>query len=232
MLQNKLQKSHSKGAPVRAIFPQTKNTALCPTLLHLDASSPLGIIGTKLVASNSSQQSLVPEGSLVSSGGFSSPKRDVGSSRGIGGRGGRVGGGEGTLRGGGQAAGSVGVGGGGGQGGNQEVGARVGGGGGLVPTRSTKSSWRFSRTTSGPSTTTLDPLRADLDSVLSAVIRRIKAEEEKKNGGKESGRWYFSLNMFDPFLLSCKIVVVAFYLMWGHIAGGIHRGPRGKSGTD
>ena len=164
-------KSNNKGAPVRAIFPQTKNTALCPTLLHLDASSPLGIIGTKLVASNSSQQSLVPEGSLVSSGGFSSPKRDVGSSRGIGGRGGRVGGGEGTLRGGGQAAGSVGVGAGGGEGGNQEVGARVGGGGGLVPTRSTKSSWRFSRTTSGPSTTTLDPLRADLDSVLSAVIR-------------------------------------------------------------
>ena len=64
------------------------------------------------------------------------------------------------------------------------------------------------------------------------IYRRIKAEEEKKNGGKESGRWYFSLNMFDPFLLSCKIVVVAFYLMWGHIAGGIHRGPRGKSGTD
>ena len=159
----------------------------------------------------------------MSSGGFSSPKRDVGSSRGIGGR---VGGGEGTLRGGGQAAGSVGVGGGGGQGGNQEVGARVGGGGGLVPTRSTKSSWRFSRTTSGPSTTTIDPLRADLDSVLSAVIRlkvecfwiqlsldqlhiyrRIKAEEEKKNGGKESGRWYFPLNMFDPFLLSAKITL-------------------------
>ena len=107
----------------------------------------------------------------MSSGGFSSPKRDVGSSRGIGERRGWVGGGEGTLRGGGQAAGSVGVGAGGGQGGNQEVGARVGGGGGLVPTRSTKSSWRFSRTTSGPSTTTLDPLRADLDSVLSAVIR-------------------------------------------------------------
>ena len=107
----------------------------------------------------------------MSSGGFSSPKRDVGSSRGVGGRGGWVGGGEGTQRGGGQAAGSVGVGGGGGQGGNQEVGARVGGGGGLVPTRSTKSSWRFSRTTSGPSTTTLDPLRGDLDSVLSAAIR-------------------------------------------------------------
>ena len=155
----------------------------------------------------------------MSPGGFSSPKRDVGSSRGIGGRGGRVGGGEGTRRGGGQAAGSVGVGGGGGQGGNQEVGARVGGGGGLVPTRSTKSSWRFSRTTSGPSTTTLDPLRADLDSVLSAVIRlkvkcfltnlldqlhiyrRIKAEEEKKNGGKESGRWYLSSNMLEGCLI-------------------------------
>ena len=162
----------------------------------------------------------------MSSGGFSSPKRDVGSSRGIGGRGGWVGGGEGTRRGGGQTAGSVGVGGAGGEGGNQEVGARVGGGGGLVPTRSTKSIWRFSRTTSGPSTTTLDPLRADLDSVLSAVIRlkvkcffdstfldklhiyrRIKAEEEKKNGGKASGRWYFSLNMFDPFLLSAKITL-------------------------
>merc|ERR1719458_1663968 len=56
---------------------ETKNTALCPTLLHLDASSPLGIIGTKLVASNSSQQSLVP-----GSGGFSGPQSEGGNSRG------------------------------------------------------------------------------------------------------------------------------------------------------
>ena len=60
---------------------------------------------------------------------------------------------------------------------DQEAGRKVFqselGGGGLIPTQSTKSTWRFSRTTSGPSTTTttLNPLRADLDSVLSAVIR-------------------------------------------------------------
>ena len=166
-------------------FLQTKNTALCPTLLHLDASSHLGIIGTKSVESNSSQQSLVPEGAL-GSGGFPGPKSDGGNfrdstewGRGLGGRGGRVG--EGTRRGGGgeQAAVTVGVRAGGSQagagGGNQETGGKVFqsglGGGGLIPTQSTKSTWRFSKTTSGPSTTTLNPLRADLDSVLSAVIR-------------------------------------------------------------
>ena len=144
---------------------QTKNTALCPTLLHLDASSQLGIIGTKSVESNSSQQSLVPEG-FLGSGGFSGPKSDGGSTEwGLGGRGGRVdegrrkGGGGGAVTGGGQAGRA-----------NQEGGGKLFQSG-VIPTQSTKSSWRFSRTTSGPSTTTLDPLRADLDSVLSAVIR-------------------------------------------------------------
>ena len=68
------------------------------------------------------------------------------------------------------------------------------------------------------------------------IYRRIKAEEEKKNGGKESGRWYLSSNMLEGCLIlfhcPAKIGVVAYYLMWGHIEGGIHRGPRGKSGTD
>ena len=164
-----------------SFFPQTKNTALCPTLLHLDASSHLGIIGTKSVESNSSQQSLAP-----GSGGFSGPQSEGGNSRGStewgrgqGGRGGRVDDGEGTRRGGGggQVAVTVGKREGGSQAGeeNQEAGRKVFqselGGGGLIPTQSTKSTWRFSRTTTGPSTTTLNPLRADLDSVLSAVIR-------------------------------------------------------------
>ena len=182
---------------------QTKNTALCPTLLHLDiASSQLGgIIGTKSVESNSSQQSLVPEGSFGSLEGFSGTKSDDGGNsrgstewgRGLGGRGGRVD--AGTRRGGDGGQGGRGQGGGGGGGGGEQAAVTVGrravggqadrgnqgaggkvlqsglGGGGLGPTQSTKSTWRFSRTTSGPSTTTLDPLRADLDSVLSAVIR-------------------------------------------------------------
>ena len=48
------------------------------------------------------------------------------------------------------------------------------GGGDATLTQSTKNSWSISRTTSGPSTTSVDPLRADLDSVLSAVIRSTK----------------------------------------------------------
>jgi len=168
---------------------QTKNTALCPTLLHLDASSHLGLIGTKSVASNSSQQSLVSDGSLLS-GGFSKSDRGTnprGSNRwegGLGAGGGQV---HGAV--GGQGAGGdrqvVGAG-----GGRETIQSPKQGGGDATLTQSTKNSWSISRTTSGPSTTSVDPLRADLDSVLSAVIRRIQAEEErKKNGGIESGRW-------------------------------------------
>ena len=40
-----------------------------------------------------------------------------------------------------------------------------------------------------PPSSTADPLRADLDSVLSAVIRRIEAAEEQKQTGRASGRW-------------------------------------------
>ena len=160
-------------------LPQTKNTALCPTLLHLDASSHLGLIGTKSVASNSSQQSLVSDGSLLS-GGFSKSDRGTnprGSNRWEGGLG--AGGGQAGV--GGQV--QVAVGGQGGGGDRQVVGAGGGretiqsakqGGGDATLTQSTKSSWSISLTTSGPSTTSVDPLRADLDSVLSAVIRLTK----------------------------------------------------------
>ena len=196
-------------------------------MLHLDASSHLGLIGTKSVASNSSQQSLVSDGSLLS-GGFSKSDRGTnprGSDRWEGGLG--AGGGQAGV--GGQV--QVAVGGQGGGGDRQVVGAGGGretiqsakqGGGDATLSQSTKSSWSISRTTSGPSTSSVDPLRADLDSVLSAVIRstkfchlspnhcwsssllspsdfvlfsrRIQAEEErKKNGGVESGRWIIKL---------------------------------------
>ena len=58
------------------------------------------------------------------------------------------------------------------------------------------SSLFFGRTTNSTTTTstTKDPLRADLDSVLSAVIRRIKKEEERKRkeeegAGLKSSSW-------------------------------------------
>ena len=152
------------------------------------------------------------------SGGFSKSDRGTnprGSNRWEGGLG--AGGGQVQVAVGGQGAGGdrqvVGAGGGG-----ETIQSPKQGGGDAALTQSTENSWSISRTTSGPSTTSVDPLRADLDSVLSAVIRstkfchlipnpfgrrlcprllisvpfsrRIQAEEErKKNGGIESGRW-------------------------------------------
>ena len=168
------------------------------------------------------------DGSLLN-GGFS--KTDLvtnpqGSNRwegGLGAGGGQAGvGGQVQVAVGGQGAGGdrqlVGAGGGGG---GETIQSPKQGGGDATLTQSPKNSWSFSRTTSGPSTSSVDPLRADLDSVLSAVIRstkfchlspnhwsssllspsdfvsfsrRIQAEEErKKNGGVESGRWIIKL---------------------------------------
>ena len=147
--------------------------------MHLDASSHLGLIGTKSVASNSSQQSLVSDGSLLS-GGFSKSDRGTnprGSDRwegGLGAGGGQAGvGGQVQVAVGGQGAGGdrqvVGAG-----GGRETIQSAKQGGGDATLSQSTKSSWSISRTTSGPSTSSVDPLRADLDSVLSAVIRSTK----------------------------------------------------------
>ena len=119
------------------------------------------------------------DGSLLS-GGFSKSDRDTnprGSNRregGLGAGGGQAGvGGQAQVAVGGQGAGGdrqvVGAG-----GGRETIQSPKQGGGDATLTQSTKNSWSISGTTSGPSTTSVDPLRADLDSVLSAVIRSTK----------------------------------------------------------